>query len=145
MDFEFVARPVENENEKQEIHEKMKKYLELKILKRFKRKKKRAAWKERMKIISDEKALNKKKKEARKFKKMTKKQRDAFEEKRWKKATKKKEILMKRLASKRVRAPLEYNRSRSILPVETLDSVVTPDPGPFEDDMQPVEKVSRPA
>ena len=98
-----------------------------------------------MKIISDEKALNKKKKEARKFKKMTKKQRDAFEEKRWEKATKKKEILMKRLASKRVRAPLEYNRSRSILPVETLDSVVTPDPGPFEDDMQPVEKVSRPA
>ena len=144
MDFEFVARPVENENEKQEIHEKMKKYLELKILKSFKRKKKRAAWKERMKIISDEKALNKKKKEARKFKKMTKKQRDAFEEKRWEKATKKKEILMKRLASKRVRAPLEYNRSRSILPVETLDSVVTPDPGPFEDDMQPDEKVSRP-
>ena len=62
VDFEFVARPVENENEKQEIHEKMKKYLELKILKSFKRKKKRAAWKERMKIISDEKALNKKKK-----------------------------------------------------------------------------------
>ena len=51
------------------------------LLKSFKRKKKRAAWKERIKIISEEKALSNKEKEARKFKKRTKKQRDAFEEK----------------------------------------------------------------
>ena len=38
MDFEFVAWPAEDEKEKQEIQEKAKKYLEMKILKSLKRK-----------------------------------------------------------------------------------------------------------
>ena len=52
---------------------------------------------------------------------------------------------MKRLAAKRVQAALEYSRSRSLLPVRTLDSIVSPDPGPRGNDMQPVEKAPHPA
>ena len=125
VQFEFDNSHIEDPNELEEIREKMKKYLEEKIVKSVKRKQKRQVWREKMKRISDEQDIEKKKKEKKKVQKMTKKKREEYYEKLRKNAEKKNSILAKRLSAKRVRAALEFSRAQSLLSDEVLRSSVT--------------------
>ena len=144
VDFQFVEKPEEDEKEKAEIQEKMIKYLERKIIKSQKRKKKRLVWREKIKKKSEEKDLKKKEKERLKLGKMSKKEKDSYVEKQRKKEMKKKEVLIKRLAAKRVRAALEYSRAQSLLPVAQHRSITPHLPEPEQQGVSLVEKIPAP-
>ena len=144
VDFQFVEKTEEDEKEKAEIQEKMIKYLERKIIKSQKRKKKRLVWREKMKKKSEEKDLKKKEKERRKLGKMSKKEKDSYVEKQRKKEMKKNEVLIKSLAAKRVRAALEYSRAQSLLPVAQHRSITPHLPEPDQQGVSLVEKIPAP-